>query len=429
MASRGFQATAAPTYDRVECSFSLSGNTDFDLNIRPSPTQKLKIHKPEEEISMSAACWMWDYLRRSGQAGFLIPLSGGIDSCATATLVFSMCRLVVSALPLNPQVVADVQRIAGRGEKDWLPSSPQELCNRILHAVYMGMKTQSSAETRSRAKRLAEDTGAYFVDMNIDSGFSAIKGFLPEATGFTPNFRAHGGSNTENLALQNIQARTRMVTAYYFAQMLPQVRGFSGSLLVLGSANVDECLRGYLTKYDCSSADINPIGGVSKTDLIAFIVWATTEFSLPILEEFVTAIPTAELEPITEDYVQSDEADMGFTYVELSILGRLRKEEKLGPYSAFTKLLHLWSAEKTPRETADKVKRFFHYWAINRHKMTTMTPSLHLETYSPDDNRYDLRPFCYPAFYKSWSYKKIDALVEKLEKAEGESVNNVKAGP
>lgn len=35
-------------------------------------------------------------------------------------------------------------------------------------------------------------------------------------------------------------------------------------LLVLGSANVDECLRGYLTKYDCSSADVNPIGAISK---------------------------------------------------------------------------------------------------------------------------------------------------------------------
>ena len=34
----------------------------------------------------------------------------------------------------------------------------------------------------------------------------------------------------------------------------------SGFLLVLGSANVDEGLRGYLTKYDCSSADVNPIG-------------------------------------------------------------------------------------------------------------------------------------------------------------------------
>ena len=61
-----------------------------------------------------------------------------------------------------------------------------------------------------------------------------------------------------------------MVLSYLFAQLLPWVRGKSGGLLVLGSANVDErrvlvwpaglkkltvffSLRGYLTKYDCSS--------------------------------------------------------------------------------------------------------------------------------------------------------------------------------
>ncbi len=35
-------------------------------------------------------------------------------------------------------------------------------------------------------------------------------------------------------------------------------------LIILGSSNVDEALRGYFTKYDCSAADINPIGSVSK---------------------------------------------------------------------------------------------------------------------------------------------------------------------
>ena len=35
-------------------------------------------------------------------------------------------------------------------------------------------------------------------------------------------------------------------------------------MLVLGSANVDEGLRGYLTKYDCSSADVNPIGRLTN---------------------------------------------------------------------------------------------------------------------------------------------------------------------
>lgn len=42
-------------------------------------------------------------------------------------------------------------------------------------------------------------------------------------------------------------------------------RGRPGGLLVLGSANVDEALRGYMTKYDCSSADINPIGQCVKS--------------------------------------------------------------------------------------------------------------------------------------------------------------------
>ena len=74
------------------------------------------------------------------------------------------------------------------------------------------------------------------------------------------DFVGLGGSVAEDLALQNIQARLRMVMAYLCAQLFPWVRGRSGFLLVLGSGNVDEALRGYLTKYDCSSADINPIG-------------------------------------------------------------------------------------------------------------------------------------------------------------------------
>lgn len=73
--------------------------------------------------------------------------------------------------------------------------------------------------------------------------------------------QSDGGSNAENLALQNIQARLRMVLAFFLAQLMPWVRGKQGFQLVLGTANVDEGLRGYLTKYDCSSADLNPIGG------------------------------------------------------------------------------------------------------------------------------------------------------------------------
>jgi len=175
-------------------------------------------------------------------------------------------------------------------------------------------------------------------------------------------------------------------------------------------------LRGYMTKYDCSSADINPIGGISKTDLKRFISYATTKFNLPILHSFLTAVPTAELEPITSTYVQSDEADMGFTYDELSILGRLRKSHKLGPWSVFNKLLHEWGDRMSPRAIATKTRNFFYYYAINRHKMTVLTPAYHAEQYSPDDNRFDLRPFLYPPF--SWPFGKIEERVAAINARE-----------
>lgn len=98
--------------------------------------------------------------------------------------------------------------------------------------------------------------------MNMDKAVTAVREIFSFVTGAKPQFKVHGGSEAENLALQNIQARLRMVLAYMFAQLLPWVRGKTGGLLVLGSANVDESLRGYFTKYDCSSGtrrDISPL--------------------------------------------------------------------------------------------------------------------------------------------------------------------------
>ncbi|KAF1991728.1 glutamine-dependent NAD(+) synthetase with GAT domain-containing protein [Aulographum hederae CBS 113979] len=419
--SRGQQAVQSTAYHRIETDFALSDEKAGYIHGKsPGPARQIRYHTPEEEIALGPAIWMWGYLVRSKQAGYLVPLSGGIDSCATAVLVFSMCREVMKAIEAgNKLVLQDVQRLSGE-KSDWKPKSAQEFCGRIFHTVYMGMKTQSSAETRKRAKDLAEAIGAYHVEVDIDEVFEAQKKLIT-TLGFEPKFKVHGGSHQENITLQNIQSRTRMVTAYMFSQIIPTARGGDRGLLVLGSANVDECLRGYLTKYDCSSADINPIGSISKNDLKRFITYATKNFDLPILDEFIHAVPTAELEPITKDYVQSDEADMGFTYDELSDFGILRKQQKCGPYGAFLKLLHneKWSSKYGPREIALKTKRFFHYYAINRHKMTTMTPAYHAEAYSPDDNRFDLRPFCYPPFWDGWSFKKIDEEVERIERDMG----------
>lgn len=411
------QAAASPKYKTIESKVELSPLKNiFDPNVKPTLVRPAKYHTPEEEIALGPACWLWDYLRRSKCGGYFLPLSGGIDSCATATIVHLMCRLVVEAIENgNKQVLEDIRSLTH--DPEFTPTTPQQIASRLFYSSFMGTEN-SSKETRQRAKDLAAKIGAYHVDMNMDTLVSAVITVFEIATGKRPIFKIFGGSQTENLALQNIQARLRMVLSYLFAQLLPWTRDpkNAGGLLVLGSANVDECLRGYLTKYDCSSADVNPIGGISKTDLKRFISWAEINFELPILNDFITAVPTAELEPITENYVQSDEIDMGMSYDELSRFGRLRKVEKCGPVAMFVKLYHEWSQPPlnlTAEQVAEKVKRFWFFYAINRHKMTTMTPAYHAEQYSPDDNRFDLRPFLINPRFPLAS-RKIDDIVRVI---------------
>ncbi len=69
---------------------------------------------------------------------------------------------------------------------------------------------------------------------------------------------------------------------------------------------------------------------------------------------------------------------MGMTYQELTVFGRLRKLNKLGPFGMFQRLVHDWSIDRerkpddddapyyTPAQVAEKVKKFFHFYAINR---------------------------------------------------------------
>ncbi|XP_038116645.1 glutamine-dependent NAD(+) synthetase [Culex quinquefasciatus] len=412
MRSRCTVAASTPTYPRVDVDFELSH--PGDLNMVPNGPLEWIYHSAEEEIALGPACWLWDYLRRSGQGGFFLPLSGGVDSSSTAIIVHSMCRQVVKSVLLGDvQVLHDIRKILA--DPDFTPDNPAALCNRLLVTCYMGSEN-SSKETRQRATTLSNQIGSYHLEINIDGAVSALLAIFNTVTGMRPLFKANGGCPRQNLALQNIQARTRMVLSYLFAQLMLWVRNRPGGLLVLGSANVDEALRGYMTKYDCSSADINPIGGISKTDLKRFLLYAKEKFSIPIVAEIVTAPPTAELEPLHGDgaLAQTDEQDMGMTYAELSQFGRLRKQAYCGPYSMFCKLVSTWRDCCTPREIADKVKHFFRCYAINRHKMTVLTPAYHAESYSPDDNRFDHRPFLYRANW-SWQFKCIDEELERIQ--------------
>jgi len=441
----------------VPFSLCLDVETTTAMHHYPfSPAQPLapRLHAPEEECLRGPACWLWDYLRRSGASGFLLPLSGGADSSSVCAIVFTMCLLVVQALDEGDAAVkAETEKTwpgwtggAASADKDKDEASQhlraQSLCNHVLCTVYLGTEN-SSALTRDRSARLAAATGSYHSCLYIDTIITAVLSVFSTLSPAPPKprFLVHGGSRTEDLALQNIQARLRMVVSYLLAQLLPWVRGRQGWLLVLASANVDESLRGYMTKYDCSSADINPIGGICKADLRRMMEHAAGTYrGMGVLGEIANAAPTAELQPLdgadggaggeggeAGGYAQLDEEDMGMTYAELTVFGRLRKIYRCGPVSMFRALLAngaLSAAQGaarvvalSAREIAVKVKRFFFFYAINRHKMTTLTPSYHAESYSPDDNRFDFRPFLYNAAWSRQS-KNIDAMVEEEERRE-----------
>lgn len=433
----------------------------------PSSTRVTRC-SAEEEIACGPACWLWDYLRRSGLNGFFLALSGGADSAATLAIVASMCHLVVRAVSMRAaanddgddgdddererrrdEVLRDVRRITDAGS-DYVPKDPRELASRIVHSAYMPCGSASSAETQRRARAVAHDVGSYHIVLDIahivDSAlnafvtaFSSRPTVPPQAQTVgkatvvqKPRFRTRGGSNVENLALQNVQARTRMVMSYVCAQLSLWARGRKGSLLVLGSSNVDECLRGYLTKYDCSAADLNPIGGISKKDLRSFLLWAATipdknkgKYGLGLISllDVVAAPPSAELEPIENGHVQTDEQDMGMTYDDLSWYGRLRKLSVCGPLSMFRKLAAVWHDKLNIMEIAKKVKFFFRMYSINRHKVTTLTPSYHAENYSPEDNRFDLRQFLYNTKWK-WQFDKIDEEVKRFYSSGSNTVDS-----
>jgi NAD+ synthase (glutamine-hydrolysing) len=62
---------------------------------------------------------------------------------------------------------------------------------------------------------------------------------------------------------------------------------------------------------------------------------------------------------------------------QCTAFGRLRKEEKLGPWSMYLRLLGEWK-EQTPTAVGDMVMKFFRFYSMNRHKAVVLTPSVHL---------------------------------------------------
>lgn len=382
--------------------------------------------KPEQEIYYFTSLWLWDYLRKCKFAkGFIVPLSGGLDSCSVALIVYSMCNLIARHIQL-PEIRVELKRILQLETDESLTKFISEhndqldkaLCSKLLRSCYL--KTLYSGESsQKRARELAESICAEFHVLDFTEIYQNANR-LGDSIQVEKTANQSDSTRSVSILQQNLQARIRMLLTYYLS---------GGTRLVLATGNVDEALVGYLTKFDCSAADLNPIGSLSKQDLRRFIEFIRTTFfsNRPqIIDSILNATPSAEL----SGEEQKDEDEIGLTYEELSWLGSLRKGDIgcYGPYGMFCKL---WSERSNPNfkvndkpvnlrnceqpdQLAAKVKRFFILYARNRHKLTVLTPSLHAVTYSPDDNRFDHRQFLYDTNWK-WQFGEIDKHITAIK--------------
>ena len=146
-ASLGVQANAAQALPHVAVDYFLGevGGSGAArppaARARPSPPRPVVYACPEEEIGRGPGCWLWDYLRRSGAGGYFLPLSGGADSAATASIVGVMCHMVCEAAGAGGEggaaVLADVRRVT-RDPAFSLEGGPAHLANAIFHTCVGG---------------------------------------------------------------------------------------------------------------------------------------------------------------------------------------------------------------------------------------------------------------------------------------------------
>jgi len=54
-----------------------------------------------EEVANVPACYLYDYLKKSGASGYFLALSGGADSGSVSLIVYNMCELIYKEIMDN----------------------------------------------------------------------------------------------------------------------------------------------------------------------------------------------------------------------------------------------------------------------------------------------------------------------------------------
>ena len=364
------QASFRPHLEResrcVDVSRVRLARTRASAHFKPlAPTTK------HEEFTDAVTLGLFDYLRKSRSEGFVISLSGGVDSSAATCLVALMVKRAIQELGFAPfsRKLSYISWM--RGAK-----SESQVLKKLLACVYQ-RTTNSSKVTHEAAAGLAKEVGADFYDIDISDLVADYQALISKATGIKLSWEKH------DLALQNIQARVRSPSVWLLANLRRS--------LLLSTSNRSEAAVGYTTMDGDSSGGLSPLGGIDKAYLRLWLSWLEKEGpaglrKYPSLKRVNVQAPTAELRPSKAK--QTDEKDL-MPYEVLDAIERYAIRDKLLPEEVLALVTEQYARRFTESDLVGWVSRFFKLWSINQWKRERYAPSFHL-----DDESLDPKTWC-----------------------------------
>lgn len=208
-----------------------------------------------EKVNEHIVNWLKTYAVNAKVNGFVVGVSGGIDSAVTSTLCAQTgLKTLCVELPIHQA------------------------------ASHVARKKEHISQLKKQFPNVES------INVDLSNVFETFKKDVPTS----PNEQAL------NLTLANTRSRLRMTTLYYFA-------GIHG-LLVTGTGNkVEDFGVGFYTKYGDGGVDLSPIADLMKSEVYALGAYLNVPSSILI------ASPTDGL--FGDD--RSDEDQLGASYDEL----------------------------------------------------------------------------------------------------------------
>lgn len=216
--------------------------------------------------------WLSDYSEKAGINGFVVGISGGIDSAVTSTLCAMTGKKVIA---LNMPIL----------------QPPSQFDRSNEHITWM------------------------------KTNFSNVVGQVQDLTAtFETTIRDYPEEIQDELTMANVRARLRMTTLYAFA-------GHHG-YLVAGTGNkVEDFGVGFFTKYGDGGVDISPIADLMKTEVFEIAK------ELNVIDSIQSAKPTDGLwddDRSDEDQIGATypELEWAMDYIEVGSKETLSERQK-----------------------------------------------------------------------------------------------------